>query len=440
LEQLRAQFNIPHNLFGIRILSSPSTTIKAQRYSYDHLKNKKPMASEKELLQMVLEERLQTPPATKMSGMEIEEVMKNINSFEDLCDFVIALDELEPATPDPLGIGERIDEILEEGLNAKLLEAATKGDLSVVESLIEEGAYVNARDNKGLTPLIWASAKNHVNVVTFLIKKGADINAKHHFGSTALISAAMNGCFEATKILIMNGADINARISNSADVTYKILEGETALMEASFSGHRDIVGLLIEKGANINAKDERGETALHHSINLKTSPNIVKKLLESGADVNVQDNNGHSPLVRASDYGPAGLVKNLLDYGANVNIKDKYGNTPLMEASRDGYAEIVKLLLENGADVNDINVHGQNALSLTYPTRESLLINKSFSKDSPYSHQKFKYKEVRKILQKAVNTAREISKNQGTELVIHDKKGKIQRKDSHGNDPYPPKG
>lgn len=31
--------------------------------------------------------------------------------------------------------------------------------------------------------------------------------------------------------------------------------------------------------------------------------------------------------------------------------------------------------------------------------------------------------------------AREISKNQNTELVIHGKDGKIQRKDSHGNDP-----
>ena len=40
----------------------------------------------------------------------------------------------------------------------------------------------------------------------------------------------------------------------------------------------------------------------------------------------------------------------------------------------------------------------------------------------------------------AVDIAREISRNQDTELVIHDKKGKIKRKDSHGGDPYPPKG
>jgi len=40
----------------------------------------------------------------------------------------------------------------------------------------------------------------------------------------------------------------------------------------------------------------------------------------------------------------------------------------------------------------------------------------------------------------AVSDARAISDNQNTELVIHKKDGKIQKKDSHGNDPYPPKG
>jgi uncharacterized protein YdaT len=42
--------------------------------------------------------------------------------------------------------------------------------------------------------------------------------------------------------------------------------------------------------------------------------------------------------------------------------------------------------------------------------------------------------------QNAVDRAREISQNQETELVIHNMDGKISGKDSHGNDPFPPKG
>ena len=40
----------------------------------------------------------------------------------------------------------------------------------------------------------------------------------------------------------------------------------------------------------------------------------------------------------------------------------------------------------------------------------------------------------------AVDEGRIISRNQGTELVIHKSDGTIQSRDSHGNDPYPPRG
>lgn len=42
--------------------------------------------------------------------------------------------------------------------------------------------------------------------------------------------------------------------------------------------------------------------------------------------------------------------------------------------------------------------------------------------------------------QHAVDRAREIAQNQQTELVVHGQDGKIQYKDSHGRDPFPPKG
>ncbi len=41
---------------------------------------------------------------------------------------------------------------------------------------------------------------------------------------------------------------------------------------------------------------------------------------------------------------------------------------------------------------------------------------------------------------KAEAIAKEIAKNQKSELVILGKDGKIQSRNSYGNDPYPPKG
>lgn len=42
--------------------------------------------------------------------------------------------------------------------------------------------------------------------------------------------------------------------------------------------------------------------------------------------------------------------------------------------------------------------------------------------------------------QPAVNIAREISRNQKTELFIHNKDGRIGQRDSHGHDPESSKG
>lgn len=42
--------------------------------------------------------------------------------------------------------------------------------------------------------------------------------------------------------------------------------------------------------------------------------------------------------------------------------------------------------------------------------------------------------------QDAVDRARQISQRQQTELIVHREDGRIQYRDSHGNDPHPPKG
>lgn len=42
--------------------------------------------------------------------------------------------------------------------------------------------------------------------------------------------------------------------------------------------------------------------------------------------------------------------------------------------------------------------------------------------------------------QDAIDRGRAISRNQNTELRIHNRDGRIARSDSHGGDPYPPKG
>lgn len=40
----------------------------------------------------------------------------------------------------------------------------------------------------------------------------------------------------------------------------------------------------------------------------------------------------------------------------------------------------------------------------------------------------------------AIDIARDIARNQESELFTHGENGRIRERDSHGHDPYPPKG
>jgi uncharacterized protein YdaT len=50
-----------------------------------------------------------------------------------------------------------------------------------------------------------------------------------------------------------------------------------------------------------------------------------------------------------------------------------------------------------------------------------------------------KVTEVSATQAQAIDRAKSIAKNQGSEVVIHGKNGQIRDKDSYGNDPNPPK-
>ena len=47
---------------------------------------------------------------------------------------------------------------------------------------------------------------------------------------------------------------------------------------------------------------------------------------------------------------------------------------------------------------------------------------------------------VKPTQREANERAKEIATNQGTEVLIHGRDGKIRERNSYGNDPYPPKG
>jgi ankyrin repeat protein len=71
-----------------------------------------------------------------------------------------------------------------------LNHAARYGHEGVARLLLEHGADVETKDNRGGSPLIWAAEWGHAGVVRLLLENGAEAEAKDMYGRSPLHLAA----------------------------------------------------------------------------------------------------------------------------------------------------------------------------------------------------------------------------------------------------------
>ena len=119
--------------------------------------------------------------------------------------------------------------------NTVLHEAATKGNLDVVHSLLKSGAEVDAQNDKGETALhkaLFPAQYPHQSqihndgndqVANALVSAGADVNAKANDGDRPIHLAARNLNSKNVKMLADHGADVtalNARAQSISDIVH----------------------------------------------------------------------------------------------------------------------------------------------------------------------------------------------------------------------------
>lgn len=149
---------------------------------------------------------------------------------------------------------------------APLFIAVENGNPEIIETLLNFGAKVNARDEDRQTPLMYLDSDASVELVRLLIKHGAKVNLTDDEGRTALMHAAEYSKPEIVQELISNGARVNMKNE----------EGETALILAAFDDDIEKVKILLLAGADVDVKNSEGETAWS-----QTDSDEIKQLLES---------------------------------------------------------------------------------------------------------------------------------------------------------------
>ena len=264
-------------------------------------------------------------------------------------------------------------------INNDLFEAVENGNLTQVQSLIEEGANVNTRGYINSTPLHLTSDEE---IAIFLIKEGANIEARDNDGDTPLHLAALNGYDHIIDVLIENGAEIHAvnneykftplhyavnkghafateaLIENGANLNMKDVDGDTPLHLAAYRGNEEIMRLLIENGVDIDATNEYSFTSLHSAI-LKGNGDIVRFLVAKGANLNMKDKDGDTPLHLAVIKENEDIVRLLIAHEVvDINATNDLIETPLHKAAQLGNMNVMEILIENGADENAIDLDG----------------------------------------------------------------------------------
>ncbi len=269
-------------------------------------------------------------------------------------------------------------------------DAAMRGDLEAVRTLLQQGADVNVPQGDGMTALHWAADLGDAEMTAMLIKAGASVDAETRIGAyTPLLIASQGGRGAIVVALLDAGA--NARAEKAGT-------GTTALHYAAAAGSVESIDALLDHGADVNAQERMwGQTPLMFAaakdraaavarlLKRGADPSLTTRVLEvsrratedwselqkrpsayatyrsEASDLDLGDPTGSGPgegltpveNVDRVDWDSLQMAGRPLRYADLVGYQG--GLTALLHAVRDGGREAAMALLDGGADVNEVS-------------------------------------------------------------------------------------
>ncbi|XP_043525076.1 ankycorbin isoform X3 [Frieseomelitta varia] len=227
------------------------------------------------------------------------------------------------------------------------LAVPKKVGLKVLQTLLEFGADVNAKDEDGRQPILWAASAGSVEAVLALARAGgsAAAGAADKDGLTALHCAASRGHARCVETLVnLCGAHPDHVDDN----------GCSALHYAATLGHADATALILKLGADPNRQDRKGRTPALCAA-AKGQLETLKILAQHGGSLYARTIRGTGVAHEAVASGRIELIKWLAKKRpSTLDVATHDGKTPLHVAALHGHLDVCKALLDNGARINAV--------------------------------------------------------------------------------------
>lgn len=262
--------------------------------------------------------------------------------------------------------------LMEEPLDKKvhaqaLFIAIEQGDYNRTEALIDKEIGIDAYNEKGLTPLLWAFSHKQFEIARLLIDRGLDIQGADRLGETAIFKTIRYQKAGLLQLLIDKGAFIDFKNKKGESPLYMSVksayfEGFKKLLKAgakreSFNIEKSALYLSVKRGLVrffyllkndaqlLKRLNGRRETLLHTAARYDRTM-IETWLILDGMDVEAEDERGETPLHAAAKEGYWKSVSLLLSFGAYAKHKDLKSFTPIDLAFQNNHLKLGRYMQE----------------------------------------------------------------------------------------------
>ena len=133
-----------------------------------------------------------------------------------------------------------------EELQVIALDFARTGKTEDLKAMLQARMPVNLCDHKGNSLIMLASYNGNLETTSMLVDFGAEVDKKNDRGQTPLAGVCFKGYLDIVKVLVKAGANI---YENNG-------MGTTPIMFASMFGNYEIVKFLSEQNKNNNLKSK----------------------------------------------------------------------------------------------------------------------------------------------------------------------------------------